>query len=585
MVDEGFLTEDQLLDALAEQNRSGTPLGKVLVDLGFVSPGAVANALAEQHGGLLRTEYGTSAGLREMAARAPVRTEGAAQSTPTPAPAPVAAPPQTPPAAPLGSGLRLAGSAAAEAPAPARDPAPEPAPVARQPEFAVELAPEPLAEVAPPEPEPALQQYEPALEPEPEPAVTAVAEARIQELESQLHGVLTERNSLAQSFNELQARLTEAAQAHEAGVNAEVQERLGALESQLQAAAANREELEQAQQLAVAHIADLEARLAQTDGSRHELESELETLRAAPAGSDIALEKAAALKAELEQLRARVNEDASTELRQLAEQREAAEARAQALESDLAQLREQADAALQSAATEKDSEAARAEELAAELEQLRTRQAEDATAELQELAEQREAAEARALALDAELVALREQAAGQDEGLAAQVSGQNDALQALTVERDAALERAGSLEPEVESLRDQLRDAVSRIPVDGPQADIADLRRQLAARERRLAESVGEIAKMNREHRALLQLVERQFQLEETTTSLPEPKSETAHVLFVPAATGYTLLERDGVAPEAGDIVEVDGDRYVVRRHGPSPLPGPRRRCAYLERA
>ena len=75
MVDEGFLTEDQLLDALAEQNRSGTPLGKVLVDLGFVSPGAVANALAEQHGGLLRTEYGTSAGLRELAGRAPIRTE------------------------------------------------------------------------------------------------------------------------------------------------------------------------------------------------------------------------------------------------------------------------------------------------------------------------------------------------------------------------------------------------------------------------------------------------------------------------------------------------------------------------------
>jgi hypothetical protein len=90
---------------------------------------------------------------------------------------------------------------------------------------------------------------------------------------------------------------------------------------------------------------------------------------------------------------------------------------------------------------------------------------------------------------------------------------------------------------------------------------------------------------MNREHRALLQLVERQFQLEETTTSLPEPKSEAAHVLFVPSATGYALLERDGVAPEAGDIVEVDGARYVVRRHGPSPLPGPRRRCAYLERA
>ncbi|MGH3072770.1 MAG: hypothetical protein ACRDNB_10950, partial [Gaiellaceae bacterium] len=97
MVDEGFLTQDQLLDALAEQNRSGTPLGKVLVDLGYVSPGAVANALAEQHGGLLRTEYGTSAGLREMAARAPIRTDAPPPPMPgAPAPAPVAPQPPAP---------------------------------------------------------------------------------------------------------------------------------------------------------------------------------------------------------------------------------------------------------------------------------------------------------------------------------------------------------------------------------------------------------------------------------------------------------------------------------------------------------
>ena len=112
MVDEGFLTEDQLLDALAEQNRSGTPLGKVLVDLGFVSPGAVANALAEQHGGLLRTEYGTSAGLREMAGRAPIRTEAPQPSLPMPAAAPPQPQAPAPAPAPLGSGLRLAGPAA-----------------------------------------------------------------------------------------------------------------------------------------------------------------------------------------------------------------------------------------------------------------------------------------------------------------------------------------------------------------------------------------------------------------------------------------------------------------------------------------
>src|SRR5688500_4543960 len=63
MVDEGFVTPDQLALALAEQKRSGRPLGAIFVELGFVSAGAVANALAEQHGGVLKTEFGVSAGL------------------------------------------------------------------------------------------------------------------------------------------------------------------------------------------------------------------------------------------------------------------------------------------------------------------------------------------------------------------------------------------------------------------------------------------------------------------------------------------------------------------------------------------
>ena len=77
MVDEGILTSDQLTQALAEQDRTGQPLGEILVELGFASPGAVANSLAEQHGGLLKTEYGVSAGLRTVSdaglANAPVR--------------------------------------------------------------------------------------------------------------------------------------------------------------------------------------------------------------------------------------------------------------------------------------------------------------------------------------------------------------------------------------------------------------------------------------------------------------------------------------------------------------------------------
>jgi len=71
MVEEGFLTPEQLEYAIVEQHRSGKPIGQVLVELGLASAGAVANALAEQHGGLLRTEFGISAGLHPVEAPAP----------------------------------------------------------------------------------------------------------------------------------------------------------------------------------------------------------------------------------------------------------------------------------------------------------------------------------------------------------------------------------------------------------------------------------------------------------------------------------------------------------------------------------
>ena len=64
MVDEGLLSPEQLEHALAQQIQTGKQLGETLVELGYASPGAVANALAEQHGGLLRTEFGVSTGLR-----------------------------------------------------------------------------------------------------------------------------------------------------------------------------------------------------------------------------------------------------------------------------------------------------------------------------------------------------------------------------------------------------------------------------------------------------------------------------------------------------------------------------------------
>lgn len=62
MVDAGLIGETELERALAEQARTGRPLGEILVQGGYVSGPAVANALAIQYGGVLRTEYGVAAG-------------------------------------------------------------------------------------------------------------------------------------------------------------------------------------------------------------------------------------------------------------------------------------------------------------------------------------------------------------------------------------------------------------------------------------------------------------------------------------------------------------------------------------------
>src|SRR6266508_5360213 len=66
LVEAGLVSEHDLEEALAEQERSGQRLGELLVARGLVSAAAVANALAEQHGGFLKTEHGFGTGLRAL---------------------------------------------------------------------------------------------------------------------------------------------------------------------------------------------------------------------------------------------------------------------------------------------------------------------------------------------------------------------------------------------------------------------------------------------------------------------------------------------------------------------------------------
>jgi hypothetical protein len=55
------------------------------------------------------------------------------------------------------------------------------------------------------------------------------------------------------------------------------------------------------------------------------------------------------------------------------------------------------------------------------------------------------------------------------------------------------------------------------------------------------------------------------------------------HLLFVWKPNGYELREQEGEPPAVGSEVEQDGTKLRVSKLAPSPLPGDRRICAYLQ--
>jgi len=63
LVERGHLTEEQLQAALDEHARTGLPLGQVLISLSYVTATTVAQALATQQGGLVKTEFGLATGF------------------------------------------------------------------------------------------------------------------------------------------------------------------------------------------------------------------------------------------------------------------------------------------------------------------------------------------------------------------------------------------------------------------------------------------------------------------------------------------------------------------------------------------
>jgi DNA repair exonuclease SbcCD ATPase subunit len=149
LVERGHVTEEQLQTALDEHARTGLPLGQVLISLSYVTAATVAQALATQQGGLVKTEYGLATGFGT--------------------PGLVSFPPISPPAsAPL--------AAAWIAPAPEAEVVALPVP---------EIEIEQVAVVQGPDPELVAAQAR-ITELEMELAAVGLAEERIQSLESEL---------------------------------------------------------------------------------------------------------------------------------------------------------------------------------------------------------------------------------------------------------------------------------------------------------------------------------------------------------------------------------------------------------------
>lgn len=192
-------------------------------------------------------------------------------------------------------------------------------------------------------------------------------------------------------------------------------------------------------------------------------------------------------------------------------------------------------------------------------------------------------------------------------------------LEGLMAERRRELERyaarfdetVADLERREELIRDS-RASVERLlrlgtaDLDARESDLVDLIRELTEREADLRAAEADLTRRRGElgavelRRAALErreqaLAAREEQISAIEARLAERDAisrsddqpvETvtrAQLAFVPDGA-YRLVPLDDAALATGSGLEVDGKQYVVARIGPSPLPGDRRRCAYLVR-
>ena len=149
-------------------------------------------------------------------------------------------------------------------------------------------------------------------------------------------------------------------------------------------------------------------------------------------------------------------------------------------------------------------------------------------------------------------------------------------LEALSAERERLLATVGE---EREHAREQAEDASAAIARGEARlakevTRAAALERELMSFGSALAERVGRLAELEAE------LAEGGTRVDKEQ-SVPA-QARTGHVCFVLVAGGYKLVDVEAPPARAGELVELDGKRFVAARIGRSPIPGDTRPCVYL---
>jgi hypothetical protein len=187
-------------------------------------------------------------------------------------------------------------------------------------------------------------------------------------------------------------------------------------------------------------------------------------------------------------------------------------------------------------------------------------------------------------------------------------------LERLLEERRAELEEyaarfeetALELGQREERLRDE-RASVERlirrstVELEAREKELMEYERELESREERVATGEADLARRRSElgavelMRAAVERREQALEAREAAIASREVESgnepgaggetieQGVELLFVPGAE-YRIVEAEATGLLPGSPVEVAGVDYVVTKIARSPLPGDRRRCAYLVR-